>query len=357
MVTGKIVKADYGNKRYKVKYDKATKWFCQCELVATEIDRKRQDPKVNKLCLSDFVLQPSYVSSVMNLHKEMQPTMGNINGNTHATLIQNALSLNLSPHGEIPRDGNCMFHAIAQSMSELELSHYSQVDIRNSATNWLASHPVLDGDTHLADFVVGRDWDEYLESMNRNEWGDHLALIGIANAFNVAIGIVSSENANIHYINPILSNSTPRAVSGTVYLGHEFETHYIRLVPLQGPMSSAASPQAVMSGNIVSPFGSDLSDSYDSPAHISDISINSTELYNVSLANTSINSSSTELYNVSLTENTSSAVNNLFNLFPPTQKPVMPKLLLCHLPNELLFIIFQFVLYSGIANLSLLEHV
>ena len=59
--------------------------------------------------------------------------------------------------------------------------------------------------------------------------GNHLALVGIANAFQVTTGIVSSQTSEIQYIYP----------EGTslqcIHLGHEFEFHYIRLVRLESP--------------------------------------------------------------------------------------------------------------------------
>ena len=35
-------------------------------------------------------------------------------------------------------------------------------------------------------------WEQYLNGLRGAEWGDQIALIGIANAFDVAIGNVSS---------------------------------------------------------------------------------------------------------------------------------------------------------------------
>ena len=59
--------------------------------------------------------------------------------------------------------------------------------------------------------------------------GNHLALVRIANAFQVTIGIVSSQTSEIQYIYP----------EGTslqcIPLGNEFEFHYIRLVRLESP--------------------------------------------------------------------------------------------------------------------------
>ena len=73
-------------------------------------------------------------------------------------------------------------------------------------------------------------WEQYLNGLRGAEWGAQLALIGIANALGVAIGIVSSlhVDSGIQYISP-QNNIVGQPC---IFLGHEFETHYIRLVPL-----------------------------------------------------------------------------------------------------------------------------
>ena len=45
-------------------------------------------------------------------------------------------------------------------------------------------------------------WEEYLNGLWGAEWGDKISLIGIANAFGVAIGIASSlhVDSGIQYI-------------------------------------------------------------------------------------------------------------------------------------------------------------
>ena len=78
--------------------------------------------------------------------------------------------------------------------------------------------------------MYGMGWEEYLNGLRGAEWGDQISLIGIANAFGVAIGIVSSLHVDrgIQYIYP--QNSI--VGQPCIFLGHEFESHYIRLVPL-----------------------------------------------------------------------------------------------------------------------------
>ena len=73
-------------------------------------------------------------------------------------------------------------------------------------------------------------WEQYLNGLRGAEWGAQLALIGIANAFGVAVGIVSSlhVDSGTRYIYPhSIIMGQPCS-----FIGYEFETHYIRLVPL-----------------------------------------------------------------------------------------------------------------------------
>ena len=78
--------------------------------------------------------------------------------------------------------------------------------------------------------MYGIGWEQYLNGLQGGEWGDQLALIGRANAFGVATSIVPSlyVDIGIQYIYP--QNSI--VGQPCIFLGHEFETHYIRLVPL-----------------------------------------------------------------------------------------------------------------------------
>ena len=77
------------------------------------------------------------------------------------------------------------------------------------------------------DCFVQDGWEQYLNGLRDGEWGDQLALIGIANAFDVAVSIMSSLHVDtgIQYTHPHNNGTEQRCIS----LGHEFETQYIRL--------------------------------------------------------------------------------------------------------------------------------
>ena len=110
--------------------------------------------------------------------------------------------LNLIPEGNIPRDGNCMYHAVAQSIQRIQGRNYTQQEIRNFTCEWLRTNPILSNGVNLEDFLHNVSWEEYLQGVGGSEWGDHIALIGISNAFGVNIAVVSSEDFDIHIINP-----------------------------------------------------------------------------------------------------------------------------------------------------------
>ena len=57
-------------------------------------------------------------------------------------LRRNALRYNLKITGHTPSDGNCMFHALAASINNLDLQHFPQQDIRKRVVEWLRE-PVL----------------------------------------------------------------------------------------------------------------------------------------------------------------------------------------------------------------------
>ena len=111
--------------------------------------------------------------------------------------MANAFSLNLIPEGYVPSDGNCMFHAVAQSLSD----SVNQLDVRRRAAKWLEENQWLQDDVFWPDFVHDMTGQEYLHGLQGkgNAWGYHVALIGITNAFDVTIRVVSREAGDMQY--------------------------------------------------------------------------------------------------------------------------------------------------------------
>ena len=56
-------------------------------------------------------------------------------------LLENCRRVGLKVHGHTPADGNCFFHAVADQLSLLGLTHQSAAQLRNNVTNFLAYHP------------------------------------------------------------------------------------------------------------------------------------------------------------------------------------------------------------------------
>ena len=149
-----------------------------------------KDLEKPKNAVTDFIDYIQGISSIPDKNEEA----------TRDSLKANALALDLIPEGNIPRDGNCMCHAAAHGFS-VNGNSLNQEEVRNAAAKWLEDNQLINGDVHLPDFLYGMSWDEYLNGLRGAEWGDQISLIGIANAFGVAIGIVSSLHVDIGVFN------------------------------------------------------------------------------------------------------------------------------------------------------------
>ena len=82
----------------------------------------------------------------------------------------------------------------------------------------------------LRNFIKNMSWDEYLEEISNREWGDHICLLVISHIYRITVVIVSSHNSDINFLNV---HETHGEEHRTINLGHEFETHYIRLHSLE----------------------------------------------------------------------------------------------------------------------------
>jgi len=351
---GVVMKANYRTHMYKVKYAGGVGWFsvsqiaaktrqlelakrgtyrkrillkCQCDSSTCDVfaDTKCTNCMCRSCCkaslsscgmlthakrtvsLSDFVKPANDVTEFIKFIDAISSIADS--DNTHDSLIANALLVNLLPEGSIPRDGSCMFHAVAQSLT-VSAGLIDQLSVRIRAAQWLRDHPVVSGNVQLPDFVYGTSWQQYLQGLETNDWGDHISLIGIANAFNVVIGIVSSETPGIRYIYPEDTSEQQH----TIYLGHEFESHYIRLTPIDGCRSTV-----VEDGDIPA------ADDGRAPGDSANVGLTAP----VETENGAINDTSWQVIDV--TETASS------------HRP----LFLCDLPDEMLEYIFGFVASSG----------
>eukprot|EP00760_Papus_ankaliazontas_P001922 PhM_4_TR10736/c0_g1_i1/m.96234 len=130
---------------------------------------------------------------------------------------------------QVPADGNCMFHALAY-----HLEGQSDEDVRVRVCDWLASPTALKCcprcSMSLQDFldvVEYPTWSSYVRTMRRPRWwGDHLALVGAASAYDVNIEILhrteGSGDGAFHFLPRWLQetqDSRPRLVpSGQVVM-------------------------------------------------------------------------------------------------------------------------------------------
>jgi len=91
---------------------------------------------------------------------------------------------------EMNDDGNCQFRAISYELFGTQ-EHYPAV--RAAVVKYLRNNG------ELFSFYVGEenDWQLYLQAMSRDRtWGDELTITAAAKVFNVAIHVVTTEEAN-----------------------------------------------------------------------------------------------------------------------------------------------------------------
>ena len=67
-------------------------------------------------------------------------------------------------------------------------------------------------------------WANYLDRLRSGAWGDHIALQGIANVFNVAVNVLSSENSSMIRVVPMNTS-----VEHEVNVGLILQYHYVGL--------------------------------------------------------------------------------------------------------------------------------
>lgn len=148
---------------------------------------------------------------------------------------------------QVPRDGNCQFHSVSQSLAEVpgrEGMVLDHIALRKLAVAWLLAHRDFrlnedDPDTTLSHYLDSDpSWEAYCARMGRQgQYGDHLTLIAMAECFSCCIMVVTSEAEGINY-HTRPRDSTPQ---DTIYLAHyPIAQHYNRLT-LAGEPSTADS--------------------------------------------------------------------------------------------------------------------
>ena len=68
-------------------------------------------------------------------------------------------------------------------------------------------------------------WAKYVQRLKDGAWGDHIAIQGICDLFNVTVNVLSSQNVTM---TPILPRSYMKHGSeGELYVGLVLQYHYV----------------------------------------------------------------------------------------------------------------------------------
>ena len=153
---------------------------------------------------------------------------------------------------DVPGDGNCLFNAIAYQLRSFGVTINDTSELRNVVADNLeensdfyrdfVAQPMATNDSYNADTEAPTEqdahidtiadpeqqaelrWTNYLNRLRNGAWGDHLAIQGMSNAFNIAINVLSSENASMIRVVPMNAS-----VEHEVYIGLIMQYHYVGL--------------------------------------------------------------------------------------------------------------------------------
>ncbi|XP_068681571.1 tetratricopeptide repeat protein 28-like isoform X14 [Montipora foliosa] len=145
-----------------------------------------------------------------------------------AQLKQNIHNAGLQMRDDIPDDGNCLFHAVADQMERLGESGYNHTDLRHLAVETLTEGNYGISKNDISKFVPNNDLSSYLTDMSRDgTWGDHIVLVALAHALSRKVVVVSSlvDSQNV-VVEPDNHHGEP------ILLGHLSEIHYVSLEPM-----------------------------------------------------------------------------------------------------------------------------
>eukprot|EP00660_Eupelagonema_oceanica_P007586 gene7586-17208_t len=131
-------------------------------------------------------------------------------------------------------DGNCQFRAVHRQlrMRGIIPASCSHQHMRARCVQWLGAHRHGHvGDTELFQFVGSEaEFDEFLASMQGNEWGNHMTLMGLASVYQVDIKVWSSlDSWDTPQVFPPFFGAN--AGNGTITIGHYHEYHYVSVEP------------------------------------------------------------------------------------------------------------------------------
>eukprot|EP00658_Telonema_sp_P-2_P002718 TRINITY_DN11014_c0_g1_i13.p1 TRINITY_DN11014_c0_g1~~TRINITY_DN11014_c0_g1_i13.p1 ORF type:complete len:272 (+),score=52.86 TRINITY_DN11014_c0_g1_i13:405-1220(+) len=119
---------------------------------------------------------------------------------------------------KVPRDGNCQFHAIVDSLEGVTHS-----ELRAQLVDWLEANPEYtvnpeDSQTAIAHYLdADPSWSTFCGRMRQaGQYGDHLTLIAAAECTGSCIVVITSQADGVNY------HVQPRLVTPmrTIYLVH-----------------------------------------------------------------------------------------------------------------------------------------
>jgi len=137
---------------------------------------------------------------------------------------------------DVPKDGDCQFHAIADQLKLVGLGDWDALELRLGAVHWLETN----GTRWMDDGTVGKrfmlkdslgvgDWPAYLADMRRRgTWGDEATLLALSVLFQVEICVISSSSATgCRVIKPPDLWEVEMRTTCALHVGHLAEVHYV----------------------------------------------------------------------------------------------------------------------------------
>lgn len=150
-------------------------------------------------------------------------------------LLEERLARHAKTGKNVKGDGACQFRAVADQLFDDERHHPL---VRRRALDHLKAHPpdVFDCEVYVSDSTeptgvrvatVGTDFGEYLSAMSSNAaWGDATTLQACADAFQVRVLLVTTNDANFE----LLIEPDGVAALKEIWIGFHSEMHYISVV-------------------------------------------------------------------------------------------------------------------------------
>ncbi|XP_061178700.1 uncharacterized protein LOC133187369 [Saccostrea echinata] len=145
--------------------------------------------------------------------------------------IQNFATTNRFEIYDVSPDGNCMFRAIADQFMINGRIGYTADRLRCTAIDFLREQHNTEDGNHIQSFLCSESWEDYLSRMSKSsEWGDHIVLQAVADAYNLDVVVfnVFQDDIRKTEVHPQMESKRKPM---TIFLGHIGEFHYLSLRP------------------------------------------------------------------------------------------------------------------------------